>query len=87
MRRPQIRQGRARACNNGLTGGMLPALPREKPLRLEADLDRLRLRVVRVLQQLAEDGELARVAREDLVDQRALVDLHRLVVACLPLRA
>ena len=91
MRRPQIRQGCARA-RSSLASSTPSAVrsvlltPREERLRLEADLDRLRLRVVRVLQQLAEDGELARVAREHLVDQRALVDLDRLVVACLPLR-
>ncbi len=91
MRRPQIWQERARAHSSlsRSTSAVRSVLltPREERLRLEADLDRLRLRVVRVLQQLAEDGKLARVAREHLVDQRALVDLDRLVVACLPLRS
>ena len=56
----------------------------EPLLGVELDLDMLGARVVSVLEQLAEDGVFARVACEDLVDERALVDLDGLVLACAP---
>ena len=46
------------------------------PLRADFEGEGRRLRVIGILNQLATDHEVRRVARQHLVDQHALIDFH-----------